>query len=600
VVTTYAGSTQGNTNGNLSLAKFNSPRGLVFDSQGNLFVADLINSVIRKITPAGTVSTFAGNGTYTTVDGTGTNAGINGPHGLTIDANNNLYVTELYGNTIRKITAAGVVTTLAGNGNSGATNGPALSAEFKSPRDLVFDNAGNLYVVDDNFYLLRKLRIDGVVESVSTPDDWINKGITKNAAGQIYYASISNQVRKILADGSIQTIAGSQSGGFLDGNVGALASGNESSLQISVTVEQAPPVFTSPQQPEITITIGAKCKAPIPDFKSRATATSGCGPVTLTQSPTQGVPAPLGRRPVTIIATDVYGIQSYQTSYITIVDATAPVITPVSTNIVLPLNANGTRTITLADVASVIDNCNSNPLVTISPASFNCSTTGTQTVTVTATDGTFGGPLTPSAVSFNNPFGLDFDAAGNIYIADQRNNKIRKISSAGIVSSVAGNGSEGFANGTGVAAIFNDPRGIAIDEAGNVYTSDIDNHKIRKITPAGVVTTYAGSTQGYSDGNATSAQFSSPRGLAFDAQGNLYVADAYNARIRKITPAGVVTTVAGNGNYSSIDGPVATASIYDPVDVAVDTAGNIYVSEAIGTMISTISTYGLLSTITGD
>ncbi len=668
VVSTLAGNgIRGYADGTGTSASFNNPLDLAVDGTGNIYVADQGNNRIRKITPAGVVTTFAGSGVPGFADGTGTASMFKEPYGLTIDAAGNLYIADTENNRIRKITPAGVVTTIAGS-TAGYQDGPASVSKFYRPMDVAVDGSGNLYVVDEanrrirlidvagnvstfagngslgfingtgtsaafngafhlsidasgNLYLadannhaIRKITPAAVVTTIagngtngsadgagSSAQFFYPYGIAVDATGNIIIGDgLNYKIRKINTANVVSTLAGSGVSGNQNGSIGSPATGNQTTEQITVTIVQSPPVITSAPQPEITIAIGADCTAPIPDFKSSATATSGCGVVMLTQSPTQGVPAPLGRRPVTIIATDIYGMESYQTSYINIVDATAPVITPLSNNIIIPLNANGTRTVTLADIAAVADNCNSNPLYTISPSSFNCSTTGLRNITVTATDGTFGTPLTPGAATFYCPFGLDFDAAGNLYIADQENNKIRKITPSGVVSTLAGNGNEGYADGTGSAAMFDDPRGIAIDAAGNVYTSDIDNHRIRKITPAGVVTTFAGGAQGFANGTGANAQFSSPRGLAFDAQGNLYVADAYNARIRKITPSGVVTTVAGTGSFSSVDGPVATASIYDPVDVAVDAAGNIYVAEASGNKIRKISASGMVSTVAGD
>jgi sugar lactone lactonase YvrE len=614
VVSTFAGSgIAGASNGTGAAASFNRPYDIAIDANGNLYVADTDNYRIRKISPVGSVTTLAGSSPGN-LDGIGTAAKFESPTGLTVDAYGNVYVADNGNRLIKKISSLGVVTTLAGTGVPGFADGSGSAASFSNPFHITIDPSGNLYVTDPNNHAIRKITASGMVTTIagngisgfadgpgSTARFSNPCGIANDGLGNIYIGdNLNYKIRKINSDNVVSTLAGSGVLGAQNGEIGSTAFGNNSSLQIAVTIEQAPPVFTSAPQPEITITIGADCTAPIPNFKSSATATSGCGPVTLTQSPTQGVPAPLGRRPVTIIATDIYGMQTYQTSYIDIVDATAPVITPVSNNIILPLNANGTRTITLADVASIADNCNTNPVSTISPTSFNCSTTGPQIITVTASDGSLGTTLTPAAASFNNPFGLDFDASGNLYIADQRNNKIRKISASGIVSTLAGNGTEGSANGTGPSATFNDPRGIATDAAGNVYTSDIINHRIRKITPAGVVTTLAGGAQGYANATGTSAQFSSPRGLATDTQGNLYVADSYNARIRKISPEGVVTTVAGNGNYSSIDGPAANASFYDPVDVALDASGNIYVVEASGGKVRKISSSGMVTTIAGD
>ena len=153
---------------------------------------------------------------------------------------------------------------------------------------------------------------------------------------------------------------------------------------------------------------------------------------------------------------------------------------------------------------------------------------------------------TGTAASFDTPTGVAVDINGNVYIADMTNHRIRKITVAGVVTTLAGSGAAGSTNGTGVSAKFSSPRGVAVDASGNVYVADASNHQIRKITVAGVVTTLAGSgAAGSTNGTGVSAKFSSPRGVAVDASGNVYVADRSNNAIRKITAAGVVTTLAG-------------------------------------------------------
>jgi len=203
--------------------------------------------------------------------------------------------------------------------------------------------------------------------------------------------------------------------------------------------------------------------------------------------------------------------------------------------------------------------------------------------------------------SFYNPVAVATDVAGNVYVADSENNVIRKVTSTGVVTTLAGSGTAAYADGTGTAASFNWPNGIAVDLSGNVYVGDTGNNLIRKITPAGVVTTLAGSVGGgYADGTGTAALFIWPFGLDVDASGNVYVADNQNYLIRKITPAGVVTTLAGSLLNGNTNGTGIAASFNNPSDVAVDASGNIYVADTGNNLIRKITSAGVVTTLAGS
>jgi len=207
------------------------------------------------------------------------------------------------------------------------------------------------------------------------------------------------------------------------------------------------------------------------------------------------------------------------------------------------------------------------------------------------------------AALFNGPTGVAADAAGaNVYVADYGNNLIRKIVTAtGVVSTLAGiNGKTGNANGTGILASFNGPAGVAVDGTGNVYVADFVNNLVRKITAAGVVTTLAGSgTAGNTNGTGVAASFNGPRGVAVDAAGNVYVADANNNLVRQITAAGVVTTLAGTGAAGNVSGPANASSFFYPSGVAVDAAGNVYVADADNNLIRKIAA-GAVTSLAGS
>lgn len=204
------------------------------------------------------------------------------------------------------------------------------------------------------------------------------------------------------------------------------------------------------------------------------------------------------------------------------------------------------------------------------------------------------------AANFHDPIGIAVDALGNLFIADFGNNKIRKINSLGIVTTFAGTGAVGSTNGNGNLATFNTPIGVAVNVAGDIFVTDRLNNLIRKITATGVVSTFAGSGALSSiDGIGVSASFQNPSGITIDAAGNLYVTEIFGRRIRKITPGGNVTTIAGSGNYGSANGIGTAASFSIPVGICVDAAGNLYVSEQGTHLIRKISPTGLVTTLAG-
>jgi serine/threonine-protein kinase len=219
-------------------------------------------------------------------------------------------------------------------------------------------------------------------------------------------------------------------------------------------------------------------------------------------------------------------------------------------------------------------------------------------VSTFAGTGIAGSSNVADSVTFNSPLGVTVDGSGNVYVADYENNLIRKVSQAGIVSTLAGSGAKGADDGLDTAATFNLPEAVAADGSGNVYVADNGNDLIRKITPAGQVSTFAGSGQpGKSDGTGTSASFNSPFGIAVDAAGNVYVADSGNNLIRKITPDGAVTTIAGSGSRGANDGTGKAASFNTPAGIAVDKSGNIYVADENNNLIRKITSSGSVTTI---
>src|ERR1017187_406178 len=215
------------------------------------------------------------------------------------------------------------------------------------------------------------------------------------------------------------------------------------------------------------------------------------------------------------------------------------------------------------------------------------------------------GPATGAQLSW--PYGAAVDSAGYLYIADNGNNRIRKVSPSGTIITVAGDGSNGYSGdgGPATSAQLSGPAGVAVDGSGNLYIADSYNQRIRKVSPSGIISTLAGGgTNGYSGdgGPATSAEVGGPAGLAVDGAGNLYIADSYNQRVRKVSPSGIISTVVGDGTWgdSGDGGPAASAEVGDPIGVAVDGAGSLYIADAGNGRIRKVSPGGIITTVAGN
>ena len=228
------------------------------------------------------------------------------------------------------------------------------------------------------------------------------------------------------------------------------------------------------------------------------------------------------------------------------------------------------------------------------------------TVAGTGQEGYFGdgGPGTNARMSF--PEGAALDAAGNLYIADSGNHRIRKLSPAGVLTTVVGTGFEGFSGDGGPAlqAQISHPEGVALDGTGSLYIADFGNGRIRKVSPEGTISTIAGGKRGFfgDGGPALNAAFHDLISVAADPAGNLYLADTENFRVRKITPDGIVTTFAGNGvaGFGGDGGPAASAMLDRPTDLVVDATGNLFIADSGNNRIRKVDPNGVITTVAGS
>lgn len=554
VVTTLAGRSGqgGSADGTGTDARFVYPFGITVDGSGNVYVTDIGNQNIRKITPQGVVTTLAGSaGIAGSVDGTGTAALFNLPQGIAVDGAGVVYVSDTFNSTIRRISTTGAVTTLAGAaGMTGAVDSAGSSARFSYPIGLSVDAAGAVYAADFGNSLIRKIGADGTVETLAgsaglsgTADGQGRgarfdhpAGVAVDGAGNVYVVDTSNQtVRKITAAGSVTTLAGTAgSGGRADG-AGAAA---RFFYPSGIAATSAGTVYVADTGNHML-----RIVTPAGGVTTLAGATGVAG------------------------AVDGFGSQ-VRFAYpggVSIDGAGALYIADHNNHTVRRMGAAGAVT-TLAGVPGIAGSA----------------------------DGL------GSIAKFSGPTGVAADGSGNVYVADAGNSTVRKIAANGQVTTFAGiAGITGSADGAGAIARFNGAQGIATDAAGNVYVADTNNQTIRKITAAGVVSTFAGEA-GLAGSTDSPARFNGPYALAVDSAGNVYVADFFSATIRKITAAGTVSTLAGlAGQLGLTDGVGAAARFNQPYGVAVDGSGNVFVADTYNRSVRQISPAGAVTTLNG-
>jgi sugar lactone lactonase YvrE len=483
-----------------------------------LFLDSLAITAVASNFP---VTTIAGNDNFY-VDADRLNASFSQPSNLVFDSQGNLFVTEAQNRRVRKISPQGDVTTVAGNGDCNLTDGNGTNSSICYPDGIAIDNSNNLYVTEDNH---------------------------------------NNRIRKITPAGDVTIFAGTNdfNGGFAEGQGTAAR-------------------FSTPM--DIAFYAGNLFVTDAGNNKIRKIDSNGNVTV-LTNS---GFFVPLGISAdaagnlfVTQISGKITKIDSSGNS--TIIYAGGVSGTNASFNFPADIVPDGTGNLYVTDK-------NNNRIRKID--------SNNNITTFAGTGPLFDGNGTNA--SFNEPLGITIDNSGNLFVADSSNNKIRKIDSSGNVTTFAGTGT--FNDGSRSNARFSFPEAITKDNEGNIYIADTGNHRIRKMDTAGNVTTIAGSFNGgFSDGNGSNASFSLPLGIVRDSHGSLFVTDYQNNAIRKITPDGEVTTFAGSGSPGNDNGNGTDASFDSPTGIAIDPQDNLYVTDSINYLIRKITPDGEVSTL---
>ena len=534
------------------------------DSAGNYYVADTSNALILRVSPSGTLTIVAGSGSqgYSGDGGPAISAELYWPNGVAVDGVGNLFIADLGNNRIRMVNPAGIIATVAGNGmiSDSGDGGPATSASLHVPAGVAVDRAGNLFIADSDNGRIRMVNPAGTITTVAgngtagysgdgglatSASLWCPNGVAVDGAGNLFIAETCNsRVRTVNPAGIITTVAGNGSCAF-GGDGGPAIAASLCDLQ-GVAVDGAGDLF-------------------IADFgNSRIREVSAGGIITTVAG--NGVYEYGGDGgPATSAAlSGPHGVAVYSGSLL-IADSYDERVRKVAPNGIISTAAGNGGYRYSGD----------------------------------------GGPATAALLDF--PTGVAADAAGDLFIADEDNNRIRKVSPGGTVTTVAGNGVNTYSGdgGPAASASLNLPEGIAVDGTGNLFIADTSNHRIRMVGPGGGITTVAGNgAKGYSgDGSpATSASLAYPIGIAMDRAGNLFIADSDNNRIRVVSPGGIITTVAGNGaaGYSGDGGPATSASLNYPVDVAVDGAGDLFIADGGNNRVRKASPGGTITTIAGN
>jgi len=603
-VTTIAGGATNDKKSGAAVA-FQSPAGGWGDSKGNVYVADMHNQRLRIISSAGVTTTVAGTG-IAGFSGDGAkakSAKVSFPADVVLDGSDNILFSDSGNNRIRKISKTGIITTIVGTGVAGymGDGGPATSAEINGPGGLALDANGNLFFGDTNNQVVRKVDTTGNIHTVagngtkgfggdggpalsasmSTP-----YGVVTDSSGNLYIADHDNRrVRVVNSSGMINTLVG-------NGTAGCAGDGgpaNKASLGHPVGVRISGG----------NLLISNACEARI-----RAVNLS-----------------------TDIITTVVGSTKGFDGN------GHAPLASQFLTPAGLTFDPSGNLVIvdTGNDQVRKLNN-------------------GTQLVNLIA-GGFTGDGGKATLANIDNPYNIAFDKAGNLYIAEPAANRIRKVTKTGITSTFAGSsaGISGYSGDGGPAdsATLQFPYGVAVDPTGNVFIADDGNSVIRKVDTAGNISTFA-SNAGFagivslisdSGGNlyaadyfdcvvgrissagavsvvagvqgvcgyngdgiqATQAQLNSPWGLALDSKGNLYIADALNNRVRVVNTSGVISTVAGTGTcgFSGDGGPATSAKLCVPEGLALDTKGNAFIGDSGNFRVRTVNSAGTISTFAG-
>lgn len=540
-------------------ATLNFPVSLAIDSFGNLYICDSLAHRIRRVTPDGLISTFAGTGKAGNSGdgGPAASANLNAPSGIAFDGNGDLLIADTGNHEVRMVTPDGTITRIAGDGTRGSTgnDGPALIAELDSPGAVAVDSAQNIYVADTGNNWIRQIAPDGTMTrfagrdtSTGSPFGGGDPNVATNAtltspsgvgvdqAGNVYIMEPSAaRVRRVTTDGRIANYAGTGTTGST-GDGGVAKSANINVLGISID-----------RHNNLLIADGSSNR-------------------------------------------------------VRIVTAADGVIDTIAGNGLASYNPRG---LAIRNDVLYFSDGSSNRVRT-----FNLTTKQIGVVAGNGAASFAGDDGDALAAALNVPRGLAFDSSGRLYIADSANHRVRRVGTDGKITTVAGNGTAtSTSNPTtdlspATSTTLNEPDGVAVDSSGNLYIAERLGQRIRVVNTSGTINTVAGTGSGGAPdaetGIAVNQRVNGPQGVAVESGGTLLIVDSGNNRIRRLFPDGTIVTVAGGASGFGGDGDVATsAKMRAPVAAGIDAAGNIFIADTGNSVIRRVSPDGVIATVAG-
>jgi trimeric autotransporter adhesin len=590
------------------VANLNTPAAVAADAVGNVYVALRGARQVVRIDPDGMVWGFAGNGTAgsTGDGGPATAAGLSQPAGLVFDSTNNLYIADAATHRIRKVSAEGIITTVAGNGTSGNSGdgGPATEASLNQPSALAFDPKGNLLIADTGNHEIRMVTPDGMMQRFAGTGDHDSSGdngpaldatfrypagVAADPDGNVYISdSGNNQVRMVTPDGIIVLLAGR--GGAAFRGDGGYATNAYLNNPAGLLLDREGTLY-------IADLGNVRVRRVTPNGIISSCAGTG----------THGAAGDGG--PARSANLNLLGIGFDAQNNLLIADG----------------SSHRVRVVRASD--GIIDTLAGNGLISYDPRGllvegeyvyfsdgasnrvrrYNLATRDVELVAGSGAAAFAGDDGLAMTASLNAPRGLARDTAGNLYIADSGNHRIRRIDTDGVITTIAG---DGTATSTGdgdaaTSATLNSPAGVAADAIGNIYIAESGGNRVRMIAVNGTISTVAGTgTAGAPDsesGVATDQNLSHPQGLAVEPAGTVLIADTNNNRVRRLTVDGNMVTVAGNGaaGFGGDGGAATAAMLKNPMGIAVDSAGNLYIAELQNQTVRRVDTDGLINTVAG-